>query len=485
MSCFGMIAHRSSHVRALICALVILFFVPSLLKGQSPSPGASATVQGFVRDAQGLAVPGATVALQSEDGKQALTTRTDSDGRYGFSAVSQGTYNLRAEMAGYREATLGSVTLAAGQEKRIDLRLEFAGASLASSAKTPEFFDEPRFTVAGVTDTTSLGGHGSDTVLRTREALAKETGSLGAASPATRTVSSNATAAELREEAEHIRALMAHQDTADLHHRLADIDERTGKPLEAVHEYQRAAELDPSEPNLFDWGTELLLHRAPEPAMEVFTKGNRLFPRSVRMLVSLGVAWYTRGSYDEAARRLCEASDLSPADSAPYLFLGKIQSVEATPSEAIAERLARFVRLQPENAMANYYFAVSLWKGRKAPVETADLEQVETPLEKAVRLDPKLGTAYLQLGIVHAERNDLAGAISFYRQAAEVSPGLEEPHYRLAQAYRVTGEKSKAQAELQLYQETVKAAAGDVERERREVKQFVYTLRNAPATTPR
>ena len=36
-----------------------------------------------------------------------------------------------------------------------------------------QFFDQPQFAVAGVTDTTNLGGHGSDTVVRTRETLAK------------------------------------------------------------------------------------------------------------------------------------------------------------------------------------------------------------------------------------------------------------------------------------------------------------------------
>src|SRR6185295_14773551 len=43
----------------------------------------------------------------------------------------------------------------------------------------PEFFDEPQFTVAGVTDTTNLGGHGSNTVARTKDALAKDVALLG------------------------------------------------------------------------------------------------------------------------------------------------------------------------------------------------------------------------------------------------------------------------------------------------------------------
>ena len=133
------------------------------------------------------------------------------------------------------------------------------------------------------------------------------------------------------------------------------IEEKQGDPLQAVHAYQHAAETNPSESNFFDWGAELLVHHAVEPAIEVFTKGHRLFPDSARMLVGLGVSWYARGSYEQAALRLCEASDLNPGDPNPYLFLGKIQSVETAQSEGLVSRLQRFARLQPENALANYY----------------------------------------------------------------------------------------------------------------------------------
>src|SRR5258708_20350920 len=80
------------------------------------------------------------------------------------------------------------------------------------------------------------------------------------------------------------------------------------------------------------------------------------------MLVALGVGWYSRGSYDRAAKCLVNASDLAPDNPTPYLFMGKMQSLEGTPSGESVERLARFVRLQPENPLANYYYAVSLWK---------------------------------------------------------------------------------------------------------------------------
>jgi len=338
--------------------------------------------------------------------------------------------------------------LAQGQCPPIADSAKLAASKMPASAGQPEFFDEPQFTVAGVTDTTNLGGHGSNTVVRTKEALAKDVVSLAAA-PETKGSSRSP----------------------------AELEEKQGNPLQAVHEYQRAAETNPSESNFFDWGAELLVHHAIEPAIEVFTKGHRLFPDSARMLVGLGVAWYAHGSYERAALRLCEASDLNPGDPNPYLFLGKIQSVETTQSEGLVERLQRFARLQPENALANYYYALSLWKQRKNLDDTQTVVQVESLLQKSVSLDPKLGLAYLQLGILFSDRKDFSQAISAYQKAVAASPGLEEAHYRLAQAYRRTGEKLKAQEELQLYQQISKKKEEEVERERREIRQFVYTLR--------
>jgi len=534
------------------------------VQAQSQNAADSATLQGTVLDSRGHPVAAATVYLQAKTGTPTLSARTDSAGAYRFSALSEGVYTLRAEMAGYAAATFGPCVLGPKEEKRIDLTLEAAtgsapqGGSLGiSGAERPQFFDEPEFIVAGVTEAMSPGGHGSDTILRTTEALAKETASLSVTPPnkesrSSRTASASpsssaAAEASLRQAAEHEPgsfainrqlgkllvddgkarkaipyleraaqlnpsdyengyelalayaeagqyerahtqglALLARQDKpgqeqSQLHHLLGDVEEKLGNPLEAVRQYQRAAELDPSELNLFDWGADLLIHRAFEPAIEVFSKGNRLFPRSARMLAGLGVAWYARGAYDHAAQYLCQASDLNPDDPNPYLFLGKMQSVETTQSECPVERLGRFFRLQPENALANYYYALSLWNRHEGSQSSENLGRVESLLEKTVHLDPKFGAAYLRLGILYSDRGDSAKAIAAYEEAAAASPDLEEAHYRLAQSYSRTGEKSKAQAELELYKQLSKKAAEEVERQRREIQQFVYTSRDRPS----
>lgn len=197
------------------------------------------------------------------------------------------------------------------------------------------------------------------------------------------------------------------------------------------------------------------------------------------MLVGLGVAWHARDAYEQAAECLGQASDLNPSDPTPYLFLGKMQNSGTIQSPDIVEKLARFARIHPENALANYYYATALWKRAKVTPDAASAVQVKSLLERAVRLDPTLGLAYLQLGIVHSDLGDVPKAIAAYQQATEASAQLEEAHYRLAQAYRLTGEKAKAQRELQLYQQLSKKANEEAERQRHEIQQFVVALRDA------
>lgn len=524
------------------------FLIPVFGWAQAKQTADPAALQGTVRDSRGTPVTSATVSLRAKDGTTELTVRTDSKGAYLFSEVPMGIYTLRAELSGQGEVTIADLTLAAKRGKNLDLILQSAKVTgtQPSALGAPEFSDEAQFTVAGVTDTTNLGGHGSGIAVRTRETMAKETATLGkngppGAQPATPAATeksmrdtlehtpedfdanhrlgkllvesgrardaipylehashlkpddyenayelalANANAGNYESARANAQALLVRHDKAELHHLLGDAEEKLGDSLAAVHEYQRAAELSPTESYVFDWGAELLIHHAPEPALEVFTKGSHLFPRSVRMLVGEGAAWYGRGAGDEAVKRLCAASDLNPNDPTPYLFLGMIQSAESMPSNEVAERLARFAKLQPENAQANYYYAMSLWKRRKGPQDSGDLSQVESLLSKAIHLDPQFGAAYLQLGTLYAERRDYPKAISAYQQAIRATPEMEEAHYRLAQVYRQTGETDNAKAELRLYDQLSRKSAQKIEQERHEIRQFVYTLRDPP-TPPR
>jgi len=273
---------------------------------------------------------------------------------------------------------------------------------------------------------------------------------------------------------------------ADLRRGLGDLDEKLEDPLEAVREYERAAGLDASEQNYFAWGAELLLHRAVAPALEVFGRGVRLHPDSARMLAGLGAALYTSGSVEEAAERLCAASDLSqsnspsdsPSDFAPYLFLGEMQEATSTPLPCIEQKLARFAQNQPENAFANYYYALALWKRDRGSENPGALRQVETLLLKSLAIDPKLDLAYLQLGNLYFARGAFQEAVAAYQKAVVANPAGSEAHYRLGLTYKRIGEGAEAQREFEEYKQLDKRETAAIERQRRELRQFIFVLKD-------
>jgi tetratricopeptide (TPR) repeat protein len=279
---------------------------------------------------------------------------------------------------------------------------------------------------------------------------------------------------------EHAAKLLKQKEDADIDRLLGEIDEKLGDPLNAVHEFERAARLEPSEQNYFEWGSELLLHRAVWQAKDVFQKGAAAYPKSARMLAALGTALFAGARYGEAAARLCEASDLDPANSEPYIFMGKAEMAAPAPLDCIEQRLQRFVTLQPNNPLANYFYAMAILKRHEQSPDPQATQQAETLFANAVNIDSKCGDGYLQLGILSASRRDLQKAVGYYTKAVEADPQLGDAHYRLAVAYDRLGKPDLAKQEFQLHNEIEKQQSAAVEQQRRDVKQFLVVLESQP-----
>jgi tetratricopeptide (TPR) repeat protein len=279
-----------------------------------------------------------------------------------------------------------------------------------------------------------------------------------------------------------IQSLLKQKNTAELHNLLGEVEEKDGKFVPAANEYEAAAHMDPSESNLFDWGSELLLHRTLEPAVEVFQQAAERYPASPRLMVGLGMALYGLGKYDDAVKSLLKATDLKPSDADAYFFLSKAYDSSPSQADEVIARFRRFSELQPRNAKAFYYYAMSLWKGKRAQDPTLDLHQIESLLNKSLALDPKLAEAHLQLGNLYSDQGKHSQAIPQYLRALELNSELADAHYRLGQAYVRTGEKDKAQEEFQVYQKVREQHLVDLDRQRAEIRQFVFSSKDSPGT---
>ncbi|HLJ76949.1 MAG TPA: tetratricopeptide repeat protein [Acidobacteriaceae bacterium] len=525
-------ARRNTILRVYAGLLLIMVMCVS---APCQRPAASASITGRVLDSSGQPVAGAAVLLS---GTASERTTSDSTGAFQFAGLAPGRYSLTTDTS----AT--SIDVAPGAIARIELHpgSKPAGDRDSSAALTQamQFADDPHFTIAGITDWTAAGGHGSDANLRTSEALNRESLQLQPDHPqsarcpddeaALRADASSHPAsfdashclgifdlrtgkyaeaaknldaawrlhpsdaaneyalAEACEKAgdmtrarEHFQKLSARQGSAGLHRLAGSVDETLGDPVAAVNEFAQAVRIDPSEQNYFAWGSELLYHRAVLQARDVFAEGVKAWPKSARMLTALGAALFAGALYDDAAERLCQAADLDPNNPEPYLFMGRIEVAAPRALPCVAQKLADFHRREPGNALADYYYAMSLWKEQPSVSDSPVRDQVAGLLHEAIKADPRCAEAWLELGNLQAQSGNYASAIPLYTKAIDSDPQLTQAYYRLGVAYDRTGERDKAREAFAEHDRIEKAQADQVDRQRRAIKQFVVS---SAGTTP-
>jgi tetratricopeptide (TPR) repeat protein len=248
-----------------------------------------------------------------------------------------------------------------------------------------------------------------------------------------------------------VSQLVKQSDKAELHNLLGDIAETEKQVNEAAREYEIAARMDPSEKNLFDLGSDLILHQGFAPALKVFEFGLARYPQSARLRVGLGVVHYSLGQYDEAVESLCQGVDLDPRDTKALYFLGKMYDISPRLAEEVTKRLARFATLYPQNAAANYYYALSL---RKHSDSSEAVTQAEAFLRKAIRLNPAFPEAHYELATICEAKSHDTEAVGEYETAVKLDPGLEKAHFRLARLYQKLGKAAEAHQQFRAFEAT-------------------------------
>ncbi len=272
-----------------------------------------------------------------------------------------------------------------------------------------------------------------------------------------------------------IQQLLKSKNTGELHNLDGQVAEKDGQFVEAANEFEAAAHMDPSEENLFDWGSELLLHRTYDPAIEVFKAAVQRYPQSARLQIGLGMCLYARGLYEDAVKALLIAADLAPNDARVYLFLSRAYDGSPSQVDAVIAHLKGYAERQPQNAFAQYYYAMSLWKIKRTQGATVELHDVEALLKQSIALDDRIADAHMQLGNLYADQHDYAQSVPQYKETIQLDPTLADAHFRLGTDYTHMGRKPEALAEFDLYKKLRANHMAAVDKERAEVKEFMYS----------
>ena len=413
-------------------------------------------VQGKVVEPSGGPVPGAAVFIDSNNGDTASAT-TNRTGNFELKVSGGKKYVLRVLAQGFKAEMIELPPYNASNiQLTVSLKIAPTGSPEVHDSGI-QFSDSPNFTVAGVTDWSNVGLHGSDVNVRTSETLTNEAAALKPAAKSSGVTNKD----------------------AEAHRLLGDEKEKSGDPVAAEREYEAAVKLDPSEENYFAWGAELLLHRAGVAAVEVLTKGAAAHPNSQRMAEALGAAFYANGQFAESAQQMCRAADLLPSIAEPYLFLGRIEQAASDIFPCSEQKLQRFASEQRRSAKAHFYYGIVLLKKAKQSQRDADFRRAEEAFRNALAVDPSFGEVYLQLGMLYNAGGKKEAALQEFAKAVRATPELTSAHYQLSLAYRRSGESGKADQEMKKYEELHRAEEAALEKERKEMKQFITILQQS------
>src|SRR5271165_972201 len=256
-----------------------------------------------------------------------------------------------------------------------------------------------------------------------------------------------------------LETLMRQQDRAELHSLLGKAEAAQKNYKAAAIEYQKAAEMEPTEANIFDFGMTLF-HLDHNAAITILRYGVQKYPQSVELHVALGTVLYADGKSLEGAELLCDAEDLNPSDPHPMELLADTEIVPPTLARRITSLFAALHR-QYENDCLILFDYTMVQSGRWANDKDAVPPHFADSLKAALRLNPHLPQAYYQLGLISAQQQNYQGEIQYLKKAIALEPDKDEYHYRLAFAYRQSGDEAKFREELNEFQRLHNATSDD------------------------
>jgi len=144
----------------------------------------------------------------------------------------------------------------------------------------------------------------------------------------------------------------------------------------------------------------------------------------------------------------------NPREPNAHFGLGYLLWTQKVYPEAASEFRAELAN-DPDHFQATLYLA-------DAEIQMNHFDEAKTLLEKAVKMDPAVSLAHLDLGIVYTEADRKEDALRELTEAAKLAPNDVNVHWRLGKLYRSMGRKEEAKAEFDKASSLNKAADEDL-----------------------
>jgi tetratricopeptide (TPR) repeat protein len=268
------------------------------------------------------------------------------------------------------------------------------------------------------------------------------------------------------------------EDSGSIESLIGDIQEKRGNPLAAIHSYQAAVNLEPSEErHHLALGLELLRHQTFDAALVVFKQACTLFPQSLRVKILLGLAYYFVDRSADASQTLMEAARMDPQDETVARYLGEITLQDtSTPEPAAIAQVCSFADEHPQNKTADAFCGGILLKVARDSGDISRRPEILRRLQHAARIAPKEPMARCQLGKTFEWAELWSQARPEAEACVRLDPGSPDGHYQLSRVYRRLGLTALANQQTSLQQAAALRQSEESVRRTETVTRFLVLL---------
>ncbi len=279
------------------------------------------------------------------------------------------------------------------------------------------------------------------------------------------------------------RAVSLASNLAAGHICLGLVSDGSGSYDKAVHEFDRAIQLDPSSDDAYRGLASAYQHLGRfEDAEQTYERAIRLRPQYFGGYAWKGFFYWSRARYDDAARMFTEQIALAPDNFRGYSNLGGIylylgRYADAVPQLERAVSLQEsadaysnlgaayfFLRNYPEAAL-NYQRAVKLedssyrvwgnlaeayyWDPRQRSAAANTYQKAIAMAENSLQVNQKDVTAVRSLALYHAMLGNKNSARIYLKKALTLAPNSPDVQFYGAKVYVQLGQEDAALTALQ------------------------------------
>ena len=254
-------------------------------------------------------------------------------------------------------------------------------------------------------------------------------------------------AGKTKRAAEVVATIPHPESSAQVQSLWGDIEEKNGNFGTALEHDQRAAELDPSETNLYALALELMRDGLFPAAGKILDYAVAKYPQSARLQFGFGLAKYGSDDYQGSAAVFSALLQREPQSNLYADLLGRNCIMIDQWQNTGCDALEQAVTANPANASAALYLAERIL--RRPEIEQ-DTTRARTLLDQVVHTNPKLAEAWFQEGILDQQQMQWQQSARMLEKAVALEPTFAQAHYRLARAYAHIGKREEALHEIAL-----------------------------------